>query len=81
MVACALPLLTACGTPFVRTETVEVQVPVYVPLPSALLQKCETPVMPGSLTVADLMEYVLDLSSALESCNAQMGEIRELQPE
>lgn len=80
----ALLLLSACGsTPpkqVVRTEEVEVKVPVLVPLPSDLTRNCDVPAFPDRITVGDMQDLVIFLYTSIEICNQEKEGIRELQP-
>jgi hypothetical protein len=63
----------------VRTETVEVKVPVYVALPTDLLRPC-TVDMPTTWTNGTLLEYALQIKACLEESNDKLIRIRGLQP-
>lgn len=65
----------------VKTETIEVPVTVYVPLPDDLIDGCEVPQVPASYTVASAMSYEAALLNALEECNGDIADIRSRQPE
>lgn len=65
----------------VRTETVEVKVPVLVALDPALLVPCSQPSLPeGQLVVEDLFEFLEGYKIALTACNLQLESIQALQP-
>lgn len=64
----------------VKTETVEVPVPVYVPLPEDLIKDCPVPAFPDPYTVGAAMDYEAALISSLENCNEDKAAIRDLQP-
>lgn len=76
--------MSACAsTPpaqLVRTETVEVRVPVYVPLPEADLRTCLVPSYPDRATVGALRDLIASLYTSLYLCDAQVERIREAQP-
>jgi hypothetical protein len=82
----ALPafLILSCGAcatkPSVRTETVEVKVPVYVPVPAELTREVAAPVLPAAATNGDLADYADALRAALNAANAKLREIAGLQP-
>jgi hypothetical protein len=76
----SLVLLTACaGKPIVRTETVTVHTPVYVPLPSDLLTVC-TVTAPEVWTNGSLLDYALQIKACLNATNDKLMRIRALQP-
>jgi hypothetical protein len=64
----------------VRTETVEVKVPVATPLPAELLQPC-VPLGWYGTSVRDLVLWAEEMSLVLEACNKDKAAIRELQPD
>lgn len=76
--------MSACGsTPrpqVVRTETVEVNVPILVQLPEELTRDCDVPAFPETLTVASIEDLVVFLYTSLEVCNQEKAAIREMQP-
>lgn len=76
-------LLSGCASksPIVRTETVEVKVPVRVRVPDELLQPIPMPALPADgVTNADLVSLVVDLRVALRKANERLEAIRKLQP-
>lgn len=65
-------LLAACSpAPVVRTETVQVKVPVIQPVPAALTAEVPVPVLQGS-TNADLAAWAFALKQAVEDANARL---------
>lgn len=79
----ALLLLTACACQpelIVRTETVEVNVPTLVPLPEVLTADCDKPAFPEKATVGAAQDLIVELYSAIDLCNADKADIRDLQP-
>ena len=78
MLACLL-LLCACSRAPVRTETVEVKVPVYVALPTDLLRPCFVDT-PATWTNGALVEYAIHLKACLAASNDKLMRIRALQP-
>jgi hypothetical protein len=76
--------LTACAplSPVVKTQTVQVSTPVYVPLPTVLTADIPVPPFPAKtpLLNKDLAQYILDLNTALHKANDQLDKIRSLQP-
>lgn len=79
---CALLSASGCSTTprnFVRTETIEVKVPVLQKVPEALTVPCEAHVLleqGDKLTVEKLAAFAEDLSIALTVCNAQIDALR-----
>ena len=77
-------LLTGCSAttePIIRTETVDVQVPVYVALPDALTAPVAEPVAPGvAMTNEDLVDWLEALRAALREANAKLAGVRSKQP-
>lgn len=74
--------LTACGTkPAVRTQLVEVQVPVYVPVPDELTEPEPEPVLPADPTNADLADYADALRAWGRAAYGKLRRIRGLQPQ
>jgi hypothetical protein len=81
MLPFALMLLASCATtPPTRTETVEVKVPVYVALPSALTTGAPIPAFPATLTNAAWLQYTLDLQTALKIDDDKLIKVQALQP-
>ncbi len=82
LLLCAPMLGAGCASgrpPLVRTETVEVRVPVKPEIPAATLEPC----FPESRlpidrdpTVGEVEEWAEDLSVALEKCNADKESLR-----
>lgn len=74
----ALFSLTACGKPLVRTETVEVRVPVRPNIPAELLRDCTVErTLPTEPTVGDLVALTEDALVELRRCSAEKQAIRE----
>lgn len=72
--------LTACGSAPVRTETVEVKVPVYVALPKELTATKEPPGLPaGPVTVGGLTEGYAELQTWAYAAWDQLKKIAALQ--
>ena len=72
-------LLNGCATEAIRTETVTVEVPVYVPLPPELTE----PVPEPSVEVRvwdDVVQLAEELRAALKVANAKLSAIKEVQP-
>lgn len=64
LIACAKP-------PLVRTETVEVKVPVRPDIPAEILAPCRPTIsLPVDPTVGDLEVWAEELALALSRCNA-----------
>ena len=78
MLACLI-LLCACSRQVVRTETVQVKVPVYVALPTELLRPCAVD-MPVTWTNGALAQYAIDLRACLATTNDRLNRIKGLQP-
>jgi len=79
----ALLLLSACATPptqITKIETVEVKVPTLVPLPEELTEDCDKPAFPEKATVGAAQDLIVELYSAIDLCNGDKADIRELQP-
>ena len=72
-------LLCACSQTPVRTEAVEVKVPVYVALPTDLLRPCTVDV-PAAWTNGALVEYAMQIKACLAASNDKLMRIRRLQP-
>ena len=79
MCLCLALSLTACAKPVIRTETVEVRVPVYVALPTDLLHPCFVDV-PATWTNGALIEYAIHLKTCLAASNDKLIRIKALQP-
>jgi len=81
----ALLSVTGCSAftrEVVRTETVEVRVPVQAALPAELLAPCHPSATLGEpLTFEAYAGWVEDLVLTLEQCNQHKAEIRKLQPQ
>ena len=83
LLLCLPSSLLGCATagPIQRTETVEVRVPVHVPLDPALLVRCPAPALPADpVRGEDLLEDIEAWKAALRICNEQLDAIRALQP-
>lgn len=80
--ACLLALLTSCASkPVVRTETVEVKVPVIVGVPAKLTRVPSEPRLPaGEVTNDGLAEYVDALRAWGRGLAGQLREIAGLAP-
>ena len=70
-------MLSACGKPIVRTETVKVNVPVVQPVPAELTAPVAAPKLDGDSNGA-LAEYILALRHALDTANAKLKAIATL---
>lgn len=73
--ALGLLILAGCGP--TKPQIVEVPVTQFVPIDSALLVPCAI----ATGTLAEVIEVARDRKAALETCNAQLDAIRELQPQ
>ncbi len=74
-------LLTSCANqPAIRTQTVSVNVPVYVALPATLTAPVVFPGFPTTVTNASLADYILSLQASLKQANGQLSKIQSLQP-
>lgn len=87
-----LPFMAACSAtgPQVRTETVEVRVPVFVALPEAMTAPPAEPAAPlpacvdrGQPTLCNeqMVSWLEDLRAWGRGMAGQLREIRERQPE
>lgn len=80
----ALLLLSACASQpakqIVKTELVEVEVPVLVALPEVLTRDCNKPEFPEKATVGAIQDLVVFLYTALDVCSQEKSDIRDLQP-
>lgn len=75
--------MSACATPptqIIATETVEVRIPTLVPLPGELTEDCDKPAFPEIATVGAAQDLIAELYSAIDVCNGDKADIRELQP-
>lgn len=74
--------LTGCATdPVVRTQTVEVRVPVLTPLPAGMIADREPPVLPaGTVTNEDVAEFVEGMQCTVWLLRVQLWSIRAAQP-
>lgn len=77
--------LSACGScpeprVITKTETVEVAVPAYVPLPEADTAPCPVPAFPDQATVGAYEDLIARLYTSLHACNESKAAIREAQP-
>lgn len=93
---CLLLLLTGCSAtpkrcePIVQTETVEVEVPVFVPLPDALTAPVAEPAAPvratrdpaGRLTINNdqSTDWLEQWKAALSEANDKLAQILSRQP-
>ena len=79
MLLCLLLSLTACGKTIVRTETVEVEKPVIVPVPSPLTETPPEPDLPpGAVTNDDLADLIDRLRMWGRDLAGKLKQIREL---
>lgn len=80
--ACILLSLTSCASkPAVRTETVEVAVPVIVAVPGDLTEVSAEPVLPdGEIVNDDLVEYIEALRAWGRGLAGKLREIDGLAP-
>lgn len=72
-------LLSGCATDAVRTETVTVEVPVYVPLPPELTEPVPHPAVQVRVW-DDVVQLAEELKAALKAANAKLLAIKEEQP-
>ena len=80
MLPCLMLCLASCASkPAIRTETVRVNVPAYIALPTDLLRPCIVDV-PATWTNGSLIDYAIRLKSCLATANDQLTKIRGLQP-
>ena len=80
--ACLLVSLTSCANkPIVRTETVEVKMPVIVEVPRELTRTAPEPQLPADATNDDLADYVDALKAWGRGMVKQLQEIAGLAPE
>ena len=76
--------MSSCGTDpqikvVTRTETVEVPVEVYKPLPDTLTRAVPYPPgLPEDFTVGDLFNLTFDLYDALDTANADKAKAGQL---
>lgn len=78
---CLLAFLSACASKgTTRTETVEIRVPVYVPVPGQLTEQVAEPVLAADATNADLADWADALKAALRQANGKLREVAGLQP-
>lgn len=78
---CLLASLLACASKgTTRTETVEIRVPVYVPVPGQLTEQVAEPVLAADATNADLADWADALKAALREANSRLREVAGLQP-
>ena len=71
--------LASCASKPVRTEAVEVGVPVYVALPVGLVEPCLV-ATPSTWTNGTLGEYAIDIKACLAASNDKLIRIKRLQP-
>lgn len=69
-------LLNGCATDAVRTETVTVEVPVYVPLPPELTELVPYPAVKVRVW-DDVVQLAEELKAALKAANDKLAAIRE----
>jgi hypothetical protein len=80
LLSCLPILLTACASGPVRTQTVDVQVPVYVPIDSRLTATVGYMALAeGQVTTGMLAESYDSCRKAVATANSQFGEIQGLQ--
>ena len=73
--------LTGCDSVPVRTESVTVNVPVYIRLPKELTAPVVKPVLPaGPVTVEDVLGLADARGAAIDAANGQLQAIEALQP-
>lgn len=78
MLSLCLPLLlSGCATEAVRTETVTVEVPVYVPLPAELTEPVPYPAVQVRVW-DDVVQLAEELKVALKLANAKLKAIEEV---
>ena len=94
MYLCLALSLTACAKPAIRTETVEVKVPVFVALPTEFFKPCMVPdphnpvrlivfnptALPDPLTNGTLALYTINLRTCLATADGRLNRIKGLQP-
>lgn len=81
MSLCLLAFLPACASKgTTRTETVEIRVPVYVPVPAELTREVAEPKLAADPTNADLADWADALKAALREANGKLREVAGLQP-
>lgn len=74
-------LLGCANKPIVRTETVEVKVPVLVPLDKRLTEEVAEPKLaPGIVQNNDLADFIDAWRAALRLANRKLREIAGVQP-
>lgn len=76
-------LLAGCAAPqaIVRTQTVTVKVPAFVPLSETLIAPVQKPEPPaGAITNNDLLTLAIQRGNAIDQANSQLDAIRKLQP-
>lgn len=73
-----LMITSACSTAPIKTETVTVNVPTYIKLPSDLTAEVPVPAVAVEDN-GDLAEYALKLRKALDRANAQLEAIRGIE--
>lgn len=73
--ACGIALLlSGCATEAVRTETVTVEVPVYVPLPAELTEPVPYPAVDVRVW-DDVVQLAEELKAALNAANDKLSAI------
>lgn len=74
----SLFLVAGCARePLVKTEVVELPVTKFVPIDAKLLVPCA--IAEGPLSA--ILDVARERKAALETCNDQLRQIRDLQPE
>lgn len=80
LLLCLLLSLTACGGKTIATRTERVNVPVPQPVPLALTEPVEEPVLPANATNDDLAQLLLDLQMWGRGAYKKLAEIRATHP-
>lgn len=75
----SLVLLSGCASEVVRTETVTVEVPVYVPLPPELTEPVPYPAVQVRVW-DDVVQLAEELKVALRMANEKLLAIKNEQP-
>jgi hypothetical protein len=70
--------ISGCSSSPIKTETVTVNVPTYIPIPAELTQPVPVPSVDVQ-TNADLAEYALKVRKALDEANRRLDAIRGLE--
>lgn len=74
-----LALLSGCANDAVRTETITVEVPAYVPLPPELTEPVPYPGVQVRVW-DDVVQLAEELKAALDAANVKLLAIKEEQP-